>query len=141
MVDGVEVVTSQGSPLHGGGSVQGGGSIHGSLGLGKDEFLRLLVTEMRYQTPLDPADQKEFIAQMAQFASLEQMQNLNSNLTTLAEMQLIAQASALIGRVVEATTKEGVIKGTVSQVELLAGVPFLVVSGKKVHLSEITKVS
>ncbi|MEW9124834.1 MAG: flagellar hook capping FlgD N-terminal domain-containing protein [Thermotaleaceae bacterium] len=47
--------------------------------LDKDAFLQLLVTQLRYQDPLNPVDDKEFIAQMAQFTSLEQMQNLNKN--------------------------------------------------------------
>ena len=45
--------------------------------LDRDAFLNLLVTQMQNQDPLDPTDDKEFVAQMAQFSSLEQMQNLN----------------------------------------------------------------
>lgn len=45
--------------------------------LGKDEFFKLLITQLRYQNPLEPMDDRDFIAQIAQFSALEQMQNLN----------------------------------------------------------------
>ena len=46
--------------------------------LGKDAFLNLLVTQLQYQDPLEPASDTEYIAQMAQFSTLEQLQNLNN---------------------------------------------------------------
>ncbi len=48
--------------------------------LDKDAFLELLVTQLQNQDPLNPMEDKEFIAQMAQFSSLEQIQNLDKNL-------------------------------------------------------------
>jgi len=54
-------------------------------GLGKDEFMKLLLAQMQHQDPLSPADNTEFIAQLAQFSSLEQMTNLNENLGTMIE--------------------------------------------------------
>ena len=48
--------------------------------LGKEEFLNLLVTQLRYQDPLDPIRNEEFIAQLSQFSSVEQLQNINSKL-------------------------------------------------------------
>ena len=44
--------------------------------LGKDDFLQLMITKLRYQDPLKPMDDEDFIAQLAQFSSLEQMNNI-----------------------------------------------------------------
>lgn len=77
--------------------------------LGKDEFLQMLVAQLRYQDPLEPLKDQEFIAQMAQFSSLEQMQNMNQNLTdNLNWNYLLSQtinntmATSLLGRQVKA---------------------------------------
>lgn len=51
--------------------------------LGKDAFLNLLVTQLRYQDPLNPMEDTEFIGQMAQFSALEQMQNLNEKFSSV----------------------------------------------------------
>jgi len=88
--------------------------------LGKDSFLKLLITQMQYQDPLSPMDNTEFVAQMAQFSSLEQMQNLNAKLDT---SMLLAQAlnnsatAGLIGRHVRAAG-DGVQLGATGEVEL-----------------------
>ena len=54
-----------------------------STALDKDDFLQLLVTQLQHQDPLNPLDDKEFIAQLAQFSSLEQMNNIASGIGTL----------------------------------------------------------
>ena len=59
----------------------------GSSSLGKDAFLTLLVTQMKYQDPLNPTSDKEFLAQLAQFTSLEQLTNLNSGMDKLNAAQ------------------------------------------------------
>lgn len=86
--------------------------------LGRDEFLRLLITKMENQDPLSPADDTEFISQLATFSSLEQLVNVNGNLDglTLGQSNLInAQALNLIGK--EALIESG------NEVRVLNGVP------------------
>ena len=59
-----------------------------STNLDKDAFLNLLVTQLKNQDPLNPMEDKEFIAQMAQFSTLEQMQELNKNIMSSQEQTL-----------------------------------------------------
>lgn len=73
--------------------------------MGKDDFLNLLVAQLQHQDPLNPLEGTEFTAQLAQFTSLEQLNNINSNLESLQDYQASiknAQALDLIGKTVEA---------------------------------------
>lgn len=59
--------------------------------LDKDAFLKLLVTQMQYQDPMEPTSNTEYMSQMAQFSSVEQMQNLTSTITSGQSMSLTGQ--------------------------------------------------
>jgi len=108
--------------------------------LGKNDFLNLLVTQLRYQDPLNPTDDKEFIAQMAQFSSLEQMQNMNGALTN-------SQAFNLIGKDVTAsitdpkTLEVKTVQGLVSTVKMSSGKTYLVINNQDVEADKVTEVN
>ena len=75
--------------------------------LGKDDFLRLLTVQLQHQDPLSPVENEDFIAQLAQFSSLEQLENINSNLQDGIDLDLIltqvlnnTAAAGLIGKTV-----------------------------------------
>jgi flagellar basal-body rod modification protein FlgD len=110
--------------------------------LGKDAFLRLLITQIRYQDPLSPLDDREFIAQLAQFSSLEQMQEMNAGLGTVQQMSATTQALSLVGRQITAQDPDtsDQIVGTVEAVSFRSGAPVLVVSGREVELSWVAQV-
>ena len=75
--------------------------------LGKDDFLKLLVTQLRNQDPLSPVDQNEFIAQTAQFTSLEELQNIRKALEaqqTASDFASLSQAAGFVGRQIQAST-------------------------------------
>jgi flagellar basal-body rod modification protein FlgD len=74
--------------------------------LGQDAFLQLLVTQLQYQDPLSPMDDKEFVAELAQFSSLEQLTEINSGIENLASVgatQQLMGAVNFIGKKIEAT--------------------------------------
>ncbi|MEA2167866.1 MAG: flagellar basal-body rod modification protein FlgD [Solirubrobacteraceae bacterium] len=102
----------------------------GPKALGKDDFLKLLVGQMRNQDPMAPSGDKEFIAQMTQFSMLEQITNLASATNQLAERTGITQTVGLLGRTVTYTAADGTaVTGTVDGVDLAGGTPMLTVSG------------
>ncbi|MDE6182310.1 MAG: hypothetical protein K2F59_03800 [Eubacteriales bacterium] len=104
--------------------------------LDKDAFLKLLVTQLQYQDPLEPMDNTEFIAQTAQFTALEQMQNLNKTM-------LNAQAFNVIGKPIYAETVNSetgrieALSGIVSSVEIRNGVPYVNIGGKNIPYEDI----
>ena len=84
----------------------------GGQTLGKDAFLQLLVTQMQHQNPLDPQDNSEFVAQLAQFSSLEGITSLNESVTAISgnyKSSQALQASSLVGRSVIAQTDKAVV--------------------------------
>jgi flagellar basal-body rod modification protein FlgD len=83
------------------GSLASTTSTAGTTAMGKDDFLKLLTTQLQNQNPLEPMDNTAYVAQLAQFSSLEQMQNMNSNLATsilLNQSVNNSLATSLIGR-------------------------------------------
>lgn len=88
--------------------------------LGKDDFLKLLITQMQNQDPLNPQDDTQSIAQMAQFSSLEQMQNMNTSVR-------VSQATNMISDVIQWNDDSGYQHyGTVTAVNMKDGQPQLV---------------
>lgn len=74
--------------------------------LGKDDFLQLLITQLTHQDPMDPLKNEDFIAQMAQFSSLEQMTNISKGIENLQQSQMVGAVS-LIGKEVTSYNEEG----------------------------------
>lgn len=110
--------------------------------LGKDDFLRLLVMQLKYQDPLEPLKNEEFIAQLATFNSLEQMINLNKSFEVLLSLQQMTQASSLIGKQVVYYDSDGNShEGIVDSVELYGGIPMLNVDGTAIPIDSVAEIS
>ena len=100
--------------------------------LGKDDFLKLMVAQMQNQDPMNPADDKDNIAQMAQFSSLEQITNLATATQQLANRMSLTQNVGLLGHDVTYTdTKGNVLTGAVDGLNLKSdGTATLSVAGQ-----------
>ncbi|WP_054694432.1 flagellar hook capping FlgD N-terminal domain-containing protein [Syntrophomonas palmitatica] len=130
-------------------------TVNSKSALGKDDFLKLLITELKYQDPTDPLDNKEFISQMANFSALEQMSNLNTGFTKLSgtitdsllPSLMLQQSYSLIGSEVSYASKAGedgktsTLTGVVSKVVLKDGIPYCVIGNEEVELSRISGVN
>ncbi|WP_146816450.1 flagellar hook assembly protein FlgD [Halobacillus faecis] len=124
----------------------------GSSTLDKDDFLKILMTQIQNQNPLDPMKDKEFISQMTQFSSLEQMTNMSQSFQRFMDSQSMSpliQYSGMIGKEVSYPVYDqetGLLNRTETDVVLSVnqngGETYLELqSGKKISVEEITKVS
>lgn len=82
--------------------------------LGYDQFLTLLVAEMKYQDPTQPMDPTQTVSQLASFSSVEQAVKTNATLTSILNANLLTQASSYIGKTV--SSSDGSISGVVASV-------------------------
>jgi flagellar basal-body rod modification protein FlgD len=89
---------------------------------------------------MQPTDDKEFITQLAQFNTLESMQNMTDQLEQLTGSQALVQAATLLGKQVTAKLPTGeTVTGTISQVKMVDSKPVAVVNGKDIDTSLITQ--
>jgi flagellar basal-body rod modification protein FlgD len=109
--------------------------------LGQNDFLKLLATQMTSQDPLNPQSDTNFIAQMAQFTTLEQTKDLSAQMGQLASDQQLSQAAALLGRSVTLQPDTGAaVQGVVSAVHLESGIPQLEVGGALYSLGQVISI-
>lgn len=108
----------------------------------KDTFLQLLVAQLRYQDPTNPADTSQMMAQTAQFSALEQMQAVAEQTSQLLAAQVAFGASSLVGRTVTYPDSSGAeVTGVVDAVRFEATGPVLVVDGADVTVGSVLSVA
>lgn len=113
-----------------------------SKALGQQDFLKLLSVQMTTQDPMNPQKDTDFIAQMAQFNSLEAMQGMQSGLSQLQQDQQTLQATSLLGRTVELQVdKDHTAIGVVSAVKIEAGTPKLIVDNKSYGMGQMISIA
>ncbi|MDF9409306.1 MAG: Basal-body rod modification protein FlgD [Pelotomaculum sp. PtaB.Bin104] len=117
--------------------------------LDKDAFLQLFVTQLQNQDPASPQDTSAFISQMAQFTMLEQLTNMNTEITKLKLSQEMGQASALIGHQVKITADStdssgssviNEVSGQVEKVTLTGDTVQVYVNGTAYGLDKVTEI-
>jgi flagellar basal-body rod modification protein FlgD len=109
--------------------------------LGKDDFLKLLTAQLQFQDPMNPMEDKDFMGQMAQFSSLEQITNLAQSMNAIGFSTQVSQGVSLIGRTVDYTTADGEKgSGTAGSVAIVDGAIQIDVGGRKIASTEITGV-
>ena len=92
-----------------------------ATGVNQADYLKLFMQELTYQDPLQPIDNREFMAQMAQFSSLQEARTSNESLTQLLAMTSANQGLSLLGKTVKIQNSDG--EGTVSKIEFFAKAP------------------
>lgn len=113
----------------------------GKQTLGSDDFMKLLTTQLTSQDPMNPMKDTEFISQMANFTSLEQMRSLSKSFDSFSSDQKMAAAPAYLGRQVTITNATGDITGVVEAIKLNNGKPSVVVNGQTYETNLITGIA
>lgn len=96
--------------------------------LGQEQFLKILLSQLKFQDPLKPMDNQQFLAQMAQFSALAQTSQLNTRIDSLLTIQSATQSIGLIGKTVEVQSSSGAHVGTVESLAFSSGQPSLTVN-------------
>ena len=107
--------------------------------LGKDDFLKLLITQLSYQDPTAPVQDKEFIAQMAQFSTLEQMTSMSADFAKLTAMLSGSEASGALGKNVELLDGDRVVQGPIKAVTR-GDMPTVLINGTYYNWDQVSKV-
>ncbi len=109
--------------------------------LAADDFMKLLTTQLTSQDPMNPMKDTEFISQMANFTSLEQMRTLSKSFDTFTSDQKMSAAPAFLGRNVTVKDATGDVTGLVDSITLKNGKPAIVINGKSYDTNLITGIS
>jgi flagellar basal-body rod modification protein FlgD len=109
--------------------------------LGKDDFLKLLVTQLQHQDPMNPVDDKDFMGQMAQFTSVEQLTNMATSIKLMNTASQSTQSIALIGKTVSWKKEDGTSgEGVAKSVSFADGNITIAVGDAKITPAEIESV-
>jgi flagellar basal-body rod modification protein FlgD len=113
-------------------------SVPANAGIAQEDFLRILLAQLRFQDPLKPVDNQQFVAQLAQFSALEINRQQSEKVDQLLSMQAADQAVGLIGKRVEVNSAQGgSTVGTVAAISFRTGEPLLTLTSNGTTLIDI----
>ncbi len=116
-------------------------ALSGTQELGQQAFMQLLIQQLKFQDPLQPMEDKEFIAQLAQFSALDQTTQLNQQFSSMAQLFATTQALSLVGRNVDYLDENGTtVSGQVSAVSFSNGAAWLTVNDQEVSPANVSRV-
>jgi flagellar basal-body rod modification protein FlgD len=96
--------------------------------LNQEDFIKLFLTQLNFQDPMEPVDNREFLAQIAQFSALEQARTTGDSINDIVTLNSVSQSVSLLSKYVEVSTLDGIQTGTVSAVRFTNDGPILTVS-------------
>ncbi len=111
-----------------------------SSAVNKDEFLKLFVAQLKNQSPLDPLKGHEFIAQLAQFSSVEQLTNLNTSFADEFRFQQLLGGGDLIGRnaTYVDTAFGGTFQGIIQGSKITNGITSVIINNQDIPITDLT---
>lgn len=131
-------------PYYDAANVQAAAAKPKDTSLGKDDFLKILVEQLKNQNPMEPLQDKDYIAQMAQFSSVEQLMNMAKEMTALRTN--LGFASGLIGKEVEwiennASGQAIERSGTVDSIVVRDGVQYVKIGDENIPVDRLTSIA
>lgn len=128
-------------------AVSGVSASPSTTSLGMQDLMKILLTQLQYQDPTQPMDNAQFVAQIAQFATLDETRQMNQSMTQLAATESLTQSVGLLGRTVNYTTaSNGTGAGQVTLITLSNGTPTMSITASDgtvtsgVAISQLTTV-
>jgi flagellar basal-body rod modification protein FlgD len=114
-----------------------------SLGLKPEDFIKMMITQLQNQDPLQPAKNEELLAQMSQIGQLQSSTELQANLKSLVLQNNIGAAGNLIGKMVQGLDARGAqVKGLVNSIKVIEGsVSLELDNGKTLAMDHVTSVA
>ena len=124
----------------------GSGAQSQSASIGIQDFLKILTAQLNNQDPLKPVDNEQFVAQIAQFATLEQSRQLNVKIDDLLSVQSAIQSVGLLGKTVDVNQGGFLLSGLVTALDVSSGVPLITIKTgagafqSQISLGQITNI-